>query len=200
MVPRRPSYIALPALLFSFLGILFCQPVSGQESCVEAVVAKVGIDLGHPWRPPFGLDKVGQPVTAVVEISSDQRPALEYTLVGYLNGKELGRYVLNLRSEKTKLTDSVRFETYPNDLILFAKCRFKGEPVEVAREKVQPPAFEAEAVVRPSEVINPVDLGAILPPHDWLLLGPGQRGEVEVAALTRTADIPGARVDRKSVV
>jgi hypothetical protein len=194
-------------LVFSLSGIFFCQPLMGQgEGCEETVVAKLSMDKGHPWRPPFGLDKVGQPATAMVEISSDKPftyaeslkigPQREYTLVSYLNGKEVGRHVLFHASEKTtnKFAFPVRFEIYPDELVLFAKCGFKGETVEVAREKVQPPAFEAGAVARPSEVINPVDLGAILVPHDWLLLGPGQRGEVEVAALTRTADIPGARV------
>jgi hypothetical protein len=190
-----PIAVALPVLLFSLAGVFFCPPLLGQgESCEEAVVAKVGIDGGHLWRAPFGLDKVGQPATAIVEISSDRPPLREYTLVGYLNGKEVGRFTLNFTGDKAKFISRVSFETYPNELALFAKCLFKGESVEVAREKVQPPPFEAEAVARPSEVVNPVDLGAILVPHDWLLLGPGQKGEVEVAALARAGDIPGARV------
>jgi hypothetical protein len=45
--------------------------------------------------------------------------------------------------------------------------------------------FEAAAEATPDEVINPVDLGAILPPADWLLLGPGQTGKLRMRALHR---------------
>jgi len=34
--------------------------------------------------------------------------------------------------------------------------------------------FEADAIARAEMPMNPVDLGAILVPEDWLLLGPGQ--------------------------
>jgi hypothetical protein len=46
-------------------------------------------------------------------------------------------------------------------------------------------SFEAAAEATPDEVINPVDLGVILPPADWLLLGPGQKGKLRVRALHR---------------
>jgi len=54
--------------------------------------------------------------------------------------------------------------------------------------------FEAEAEARPDRVVNPVDLGAILVPHGWLLLGPQQASEVEVVALARATDIQRATV------
>ncbi len=66
----------------------------------------------HPWRPPFGLDRVGA-----------QGPS--------------------------------------------------SEP------------FEADAVADPETIVNPVDLGAILPPHGWLLLGPDMRANVRVAIFSR---------------
>ena len=28
---------------------------------------RCSLEAGHPWRPPFGLDRVGSPVVAVVE-------------------------------------------------------------------------------------------------------------------------------------
>ncbi len=62
----------------------------------------------------------------------------------------------------------------------------------MARAGVELPAFEAEAVARPEAVINPVDLGTILPPADWLLLAGGQQAEVDVAALSRHRDVAGA--------
>jgi hypothetical protein len=43
-------------------------------------------------------------------------------------------------------------------------------------------------------VINPVDLGAILPPADWLVLGPGQQARVTIAAFSAKEAISGAEV------
>jgi hypothetical protein len=59
---------------------------------------------------------------------------------------------------------------------------------------VKLPAFEAEAVARPEKVVNPVDLGTILPPADWLLLAGGQKAEVEVAALRRIGTVASSTV------
>ncbi|MBM3889293.1 MAG: hypothetical protein FJ388_09230 [Verrucomicrobia bacterium] len=42
--------------------------------------------------------------------------------------------------------------------------------------------------------MNPVDLGAILPPADWLVLGPKQQARVTVAAFSAKEDIHGAQV------
>lgn len=63
------------------------------------------------------------------------------------------------------------------------------------RQKVQVPDLVAEAIAKPDKVVNPVDLGLILPPYDWLLLGPAQKGSLEVAALSYR---PGARSARVS--
>ncbi|MBN1420218.1 MAG: hypothetical protein JXP34_15670 [Planctomycetes bacterium] len=54
-------------------------------------------------------------------------------------------------------------------------------------------AFEADAIARPDRIIHPVDLGTILVPSDWLILADGQGGEIEVAAICRTGDLPEAR-------
>jgi len=56
------------------------------------------------------------------------------------------------------------------------------------------PPFEADAAARPDEVINPVDLGAILVPQDWLLLKGGQGGVVKIAAISHGRDISNAEV------
>ena len=54
--------------------------------------------------------------------------------------------------------------------------------------------FEADAVAVPEPRMNPVDLGAILVPESWLLLGRGQAASVEAAALSRGRDLPDARL------
>ena len=166
----------------------------GIEPCSENVTAQIRIDAGHPWRSPFGLERVGKPLTAVAEIQTETMPIREYSLVGYLEGKEVGRYALVLSRGKSMWTGEANFETHPTELVLLAKCRFQGEPVEVMRQTVQPTAFEADAVARPDHLVNPVDLGAILVPADWLLLAGGEKGTLEVAAISRARDIAGAQV------
>ena len=42
--------------------------------------------------------------------------------------------------------------------------------------------------------MNPVDLGTILVPNDWLLIGPGQAASVEVAAISRRGNELKARL------
>ena len=185
------------SLRFMSLALLLLAATTSSkaiEPCSENITASIRVDAGHPWRPPFGLERVGQPLTAVAEIHTEKMPIREYSLVGYLEGKEVGRYGLALSSGKSVWTGQASFATPPTELVLFAQCRFQGEPVEVARQLVQPQAFQADAIARPDELMNPVDLGAILVPADWLLLRGDQSGSVEVAAISRDRDLPGAQV------
>ena len=62
-----------------------------------------------------------------------------------------------------------------------------------ANDAADAPPFEADAVARPDHVWNPVDLGAILVPKDWLLLEGSQDGVVDIAAISRGQDIPDAK-------
>lgn len=54
--------------------------------------------------------------------------------------------------------------------------------------------FEADAVACADQPVNPVDLGAIFVPHGWLLLGPKMAATVEVAAVSHSAEVAGAKV------
>ncbi|MFV2069189.1 MAG: hypothetical protein ACC645_19660 [Pirellulales bacterium] len=53
--------------------------------------------------------------------------------------------------------------------------------------------MEAEAEAFSEPVIHPVDLGTILPPAEWLVLSPKQKGRVRIAALSGKQDISGAQ-------
>jgi hypothetical protein len=55
-------------------------------------------------------------------------------------------------------------------------------------------AFEADAIAHSLTPSNPVDLGTLLVPEGWLLLGPGQTAQLDVAAISRRGDEPNARV------
>ena len=50
--------------------------------------------------------------------------------------------------------------------------------------------FEADAAAEAESIVNPVDLGTVLVPHGWLLLGPDQAAVVRVAAFSRDRDQP----------
>ena len=172
----------LVAALLLFLRLLH----SGDAVAAEAKpTAQIRIDPGHPWRPPFGLDRIGRPLTAVVEIAAGAQPATQYALAAYLDGKEITRSVLS-PTGKPPYSCQVSFPQGPTELVLEAKSA-DGKVVDLARQKVDRPAFEAEAIARPERIINPVDLGAILVPSDWLLLAGGQKGKIDVAAICRTS-------------
>ena len=178
----------------------FCLVVSGAV-CAEAGDAappvKLTVEPGHPWTPPFGLERVGRPMEAVVEVPPGAKPAAEYVIVAYRDGKETSRRtvtpVVDTRSpQPASGFGRVVLEGWPSEVALVVKADAQARPVEVARAQVKPPALEAAAVARPDTVIHPVDLGTILVPADWLLLAGGQRAEVEVAALGRGGDLSGA--------
>ena len=195
--------ISIIQIVRSFLlgvCLLILCPASAQRAandCDEKVAVRIRLDEGHPWRPPFSLDRVGQPLGVIVEVESEERPYREYWVVAYQNGKEIDRQIFHLAGShltgKSPYIGRASFLRYFDEVALFAKCRFQGEGVELVRQKVTPPGFQAEAVARPDKVINPVDLGAILVPLDWLLLSVGQKGNVELAAISRNADIPDAK-------
>jgi hypothetical protein len=165
-----------------------------QLPCDERVVAHVRIDPGHPWRPPFGLERVGRPVVAIVELTAEARPVREYYLTALLHGREMERHALNLGSGKTFYSDTVTLSSYPDELVLSAKCRFEGQETELLRYPAKLPAFEADAIAKPEKRINPVDLGTIFVPSDWLLLAAGQKALLSIAAISHDQAFPDLRV------
>jgi hypothetical protein len=165
-----------------------------QLPCNEKVIPQIRIDPGHPWRPPFGLERIGKPLTAVVELTADARPVREYYLAAVLHGRELERHALNLGSGKTFFSDTVMLDSYPDELVLSAKCRFEGQETELLRYTVKLPVIEADATARPEKQINPVDLGTIFVPNDWLLLAAGQKAIVNLAAISHGRAISDVRV------
>jgi hypothetical protein len=162
------------------------------ERADEPPALRLRVEPGHPWRPPFGLERVGGPVTAVVEATA--RPAArEHTLVVLREGREIRRHALQF-SGGPPFVARVACEADADELALLARSGPAGRLAELARKAVDRAVFEAEAVARPDRVVNPVDLGAILVPTGWLLLGPGQSAMLDVAALSRGRDVPQGRL------
>ncbi|MGD0896748.1 MAG: hypothetical protein ABR915_02860 [Thermoguttaceae bacterium] len=180
-------FVALAAVNSFFPAAL----VAGQPP--PPSIATMQIVPGHPWRPPFGLDRVGQPPDVIVTFAGSKKPAGEFVLVGYRQGTEVCRQAVSPTGKKAPYVARISLDAGPAEVVLLVKSSPGGEPKELARQTVTLPPFEADAVARPETVIHPVDLGTILVPHEWLLLAGGQTATVEVAALNRGADVPGAR-------
>jgi hypothetical protein len=52
-------------------------------------------DPGHPWRPPFGVERVGL-TPVIVQFASDTHPAPAHWLAAYREGKEVERKALDV--------------------------------------------------------------------------------------------------------
>lgn len=166
--------------------------VDGNRSVV-CVKPTLEIDKGHDWRPPFGLERVG-PLRVIVQFGSEQNPAPEHWLVAYRDGREVERKRL-IPSGASPFTVQMDFSSSPSpDEVALIANDTAGKPVEKGRWPVRRAEFEADAESHAEPVMNPVDLGAIFPPVNWLVLGPKQEGVVEVAAISGKEDILGAQV------
>src|SRR5262249_12985420 len=153
---------------------------------------QIRVDRGHPWRPPFGLDRIGRPITVVVE--ADQRPLPEkaFFLSAIRDGKTIATSAVSLPETALSAARLVVKE-HADEFQLWLRAA-DGERVPVLRQKVDIPEFEADAIARPDRVVNPLDLGTILVPSGWLLLGPEQSATLDVAAMSRARDLPNARL------
>ncbi|NUQ61443.1 MAG: hypothetical protein HUU20_03080 [Pirellulales bacterium] len=176
--------LLLPSALPIALGV---PPAATAVAAGEKPVCRIHVDPGHPWQPPFGLDRVGRPLAVTVEVVADASSPREYVLVGYRQGKELARTQLALVGA-SPCQCHASFDTWPAELALLATTP-QGAIVELARQSVEVPQLEAEAIARPDRIVNPIDLGTVFVPYDWLLLGGDQNGTVDVAAVNRSDEI-----------
>ena len=170
---------------------LCCLVVAG-PLCAGAAPADPAVQLRvegvHPWRPPFGVDRVGQSRVVVVE-ATDALSAGKLTLAARLAGREVARQAVTLPNAppyvaRAWLEGLLDFD----EVTLIHNFPDSAAAVELASQKVSLPPFEADANARPEQLINPVDLNAILVPGDWLLLGPEQLGRLTVRAIQRGED------------
>lgn len=191
---NRFNSIALVTLLFLALSG-WTRSVQGQEAAAKIpspAEVRLQVVPGHPWRPPFGVDRVGRSTDVIVSIHSKELPAGQFYLVGYRQGQEVSRQAMHL-TDKTPFTGRETMAENADQLEIYF-VGSKGNPVSLARQAIELPSFEAEAIATPDRIINPVDLGAVLVPADWLMLAGGQKAYVTLAALSRTKDFSAARV------
>jgi hypothetical protein len=191
------SLVANPrtwALLTAVALALASRAAIGALPVVPPAAYQLRLDAGHPWRPPFRLDRVGQPIAAVVESSAQPSPAV-YTIQAFLNGNPVGSQTLSF-TKNAPYSARVTLEGViaADELVLSAMTNKTSKPAELVRQRIALREIEADAVAIPDRLVNPVDLGTILVPSGWLLLGPGQTATLEVAAISRTRDLTNAKV------
>ncbi len=168
-------------ILASSLTSATAQPVDRQSEY------RVAIDAGHPWRPPFGLSRIGQPVQVLVQANARPEPA-NYFITAFWKGVAGPSYPVGF-STAPPYSARVTLDRDADLVVLSRDRKPPDKPVELARESIRVPEVEAESVARPDVIINPVDLGTILVPSGWLLLGPGQSATLETAAISRAAEL-----------
>ena len=190
MAQRNRSLAQMTPWIVVLLGLVGPWQVRGAPPGADGLVIR--LESGHPWRPPFGLKRIGQPCTTVIELSQPPRHS-GYELTVLHQGKEVGRHRLNFTTEPP-YSATITVTEYGDELVLSAGKDNEAGRVEVARQPIRIPRIELDAVALPDGVTNPVDLGTILVPHGWLLLGPGQGGGLDIAAICRDRDELDARV------
>ena len=188
------SLVTLATIAFAFSCGLAGSLLSarGGDQPAKPPSFKISMDPGHLWRPPFGLDRIGRPVGIKVEAASPPEPA-NYFITAFSNGKAGPSFPVAFPA-LPPFGVRVTLERDADEVVLFRDRKPPDKPVELARQPIHFPDLEADAIARPDVVINPVDLGTILVPTGWLLLGPGQTATLETAAVSRTHDFPRARL------
>ena len=88
----HPRILTLIALLWlNALGTTHAADAQQESSAPLPVLT---VEPSHPWRPPFGLERVGQPPDALVTFADREPWAGKFVLVSYHDGKEVGRQEL----------------------------------------------------------------------------------------------------------
>jgi hypothetical protein len=183
---RRSAWPIIVALILFLSGT---RPSSADDGPNPKAGYSVRLEIGHPWRPPFGLDRVGRPLVAVVK-ASERPTGADYVLSLLDRGKLVSRHEVRFPAVPPYST-RVAITGDGDELVLSTATSPKGtKAVELVRRRIDIADIEGEAIARPNQVVNPVDLGTILVPNDWLFLGPGQSATLEVAAFSRMSDVP----------
>jgi hypothetical protein len=155
---------------------------------MDSPVYKIRLASGHPWRPPFGLDRIGKPVAAVCEATAPSAQS-HYRLTARLKGREVANYPIQFPASPP-YSARATLDRFADELVLSTVA----DAVELARQTIELPAIDVDAVARTDSITNPVDLGTILVPAGWLLVGPRQSATLEFAAISRLETFPRAQL------
>ncbi len=189
LCPNMGSFIAIAAMIFMVMtGLteIACAQGTANETKSGKKAVHLSIEPTHPWRPPFHLDRVGCSHDILIVLNSPKPPDGKLQLVGFLKGKEVSRQNV-LLSDSTPFRGRKTMETNADEVAIYLNSE-TAAPVELARQTLSLPLLEIDAIAQPEKIINPVDLGAILVPADWLLLATGQQSIIKMAMLNRLTE------------
>jgi hypothetical protein len=192
---RGRSVCSKLVLAFAIAPLIAGWTVHGGDERPSGQRVQIHLDPGHPWRPPFGLEKIGRPVALVLE-SPTRPPSSTCRLTAFAGGKETSRSAVSF-PHVPPYKARVLLTSQAELVVLSSVPRAGEEPAELARQAILIEPLEADAVARAENPVNPVDLGTILVPSGWLLVVPGQAATLEAAAISRTRDWPVGRLSAR---
>jgi hypothetical protein len=188
----RRLRLIVPALVYVLHSCFAAGPNGTHVFSQEMTDWIVRVEPGHPWRPPFGLDRVGQPISVLVEAA--QRPqAASYFLSAFHKGKEVDRLPVAL-PDRPPFAARLAFKKYADEMLLRREDASAGRFTELVRQPIHLAEIEVGLEVRSQPAANPVDLGTILVPAGWALRGPGVSPCIDIAVFSRSRDEPDARL------
>lgn len=159
--------------------------------CIYNLSAQQEIDIRfenvHPWRPPFGLERVGQSTEAIIRVNNNNGDQ-EY-IAAFLDGNnEIKRQNLQFDNNTARILIPAQCK----EMLVIKKQQ--GDIKTIMRKSISLPAFECNATARPKELVHPIDAGVILVPADWLLLQEGQTTIIDIAVISRKGTKNSIRV------
>ena len=139
MKRAHPTPRGYKSIIWAALATTVCG--AANDPTTRSSTFEVKLDSGHKWIAPFGLDRIGRPVVAVVESKSRPEPA-NYALTAYWKGKEVGRYPLDSRivpPTRPRFRLRAMFSLINSSSPPFSKDNTDvAKPVELARQTIQP--------------------------------------------------------------
>ena len=201
MTLSRPGYPVFHRLCRGLFGVVFLSlstpGASLGNECREQVTGQIRLEPHHPWRPPFDLERIGQGLggQSRTPVRGTTAPGILAVFI-FSRAKESSarssRWLEFLPSRPSlgkhpSPNRSMSWRSLPN-------ASLKELQLRSCVRRFSFPSSKLQAVARPEKLINPVDLGAILPPYDWLLLAGGQKTSVELAAISYRKEKRSIRV------
>ena len=170
MIGRAFIRVSIAALACSLTPFL-----AGAQAGPELVWAKPSA-----WRTPFGLDRPG--ARPVVRVSvPDIPPGAAFAVEAFYRDASVATVPLDSRAIAKGPVD-VPLPSSANKAVLIEEAN--GKRVPIAATAIERAELDVEAIAEAagSKRANPIDLGVVLPPKGWLVLGPADAAVVRVAA------------------
>lgn len=151
----RATMMKITPLFFLFVCLFFsCFVVTAVAQPIVEGDFEIRVEQNHPWRPPFGLDRIGGPITLTITQNGHRLPARGFHLDSYRHGKIIQQDVIQFPEQVPKVVRK-ELHAWPDEIVLWPAGSV-GKETETFRQKIQPPGFEAEAMARPETTLHPV--------------------------------------------